>query len=60
MATKKREPRAWLIENGVRTPLEEVMPPRDPSAKLSAAGRWLRQHPNGLEGEIVDMRAVMK
>lgn len=55
MAKKKREPRAWLIENGVRTPL----PPHH-YEKLSALGEWMRKHPNGIGGEILDMRAAMK
>jgi hypothetical protein len=50
---KKRAPRAWLIENGVR---KELVVPKP--TKLSALGKWVREHPNWVE--IVDMRAVMK
>ena len=28
--------------------------------KLSKAGEWLRTHPKGLGGRILDMRAVMR
>jgi hypothetical protein len=28
--------------------------------KLSKFGKWMRDNPNGLEGEILDMRAVLK
>jgi hypothetical protein len=28
--------------------------------KLSKFGEWMKAHPNGIEGMIVDMRAVMK
>jgi hypothetical protein len=36
------------------------MPPTDGSIKLSKAALWLLKHPNGLEGKILDMRAVMR
>jgi len=28
--------------------------------RLSVAGEWLRKHPKGLGGRILDMRAVMR
>jgi hypothetical protein len=52
---KKRGPKAYLIENGVRMELPEYQG----SGKLSAYGLWLKEHPNGV-GKILDMRAVMK
>jgi hypothetical protein len=36
------------------------MPPTDGSIKLSKAALWCLKHPNGLKGEILDIRAVMK
>ncbi len=51
---KKREPKAYLIENGVRMPLVVPKP-----KKLSALGKWMREHPGGVI-EILDMRAAMK
>ncbi|MDR0833200.1 MAG: hypothetical protein LBN93_03300 [Candidatus Symbiothrix sp.] len=52
---KKRAPKAYLIENGVRMEL----PKHQFSGKLSAYGLWIKEHPNGV-GKILDMRAVMK
>ncbi|MCL1947742.1 MAG: hypothetical protein FWF51_11450 [Chitinivibrionia bacterium] len=28
--------------------------------RLSKFGEWMKAHPNGLEGKILDMRAVMR
>ncbi|MCL2282131.1 MAG: hypothetical protein FWC26_02315 [Fibromonadales bacterium] len=28
--------------------------------RLSKAGKWLKAHPNGLGGRILDMKAVMR
>jgi hypothetical protein len=53
---KKREPKAYLIENGVRMEL----PKHQFSGKLSAYGLWIKEHPEGMVTEILDMRAVMK
>ena len=53
---KKREPKAYLIENGVRMELPE----HQSSGRLSAYGLWRREHPEGLVVKILDMRAVMK
>jgi len=36
------------------------MPPTDGSIKLSKAALWCLKHPYGLEGKILDIRAVMK
>jgi hypothetical protein len=54
---KKREPIAYLIENGVRTRF--VAPPIDEKDRRpSPLALWLEAHPNF--GEILDMRAVLK
>jgi hypothetical protein len=53
---KKRKLKAYLIENGVRTELTEY----HGSGKLSAYGLWIKEHPEGMIKEILDMRAVMK
>jgi hypothetical protein len=53
---KKREPKAYLYKDGVRTELPEY----HGSGKLSAYGLWRREHPEGFVKEILDMRAVMK
>jgi hypothetical protein len=53
---KKREPRAWLFEDGVK---KELVVPKP--TKLSAAGVWRREHP--IDPEWIkqwDMRAVLK
>ena len=57
METKKtdRSPKAYYYPNGIKT--EFVYKRR--SDKLSPAGLWLKEHPDGI-GEILDMRAVMK
>jgi len=52
---RKRSPKAYYYPNGVKT----VFTYEKTSNKLSPAGFWLKEHPNGI-GEIVDMRAVMK
>ena len=52
---RKRTPKAYYYPNGVKT--EFVYEKK--SDKLSPAGLWLKEHPNGI-GEILDMRAVMK
>ncbi|GHT01591.1 hypothetical protein FACS189421_14240 [Bacteroidia bacterium] len=52
--SRKRKPKAYLFKDGVR--MELVVPKPE---RLSAYGLWLKEHPNG-EGEILDMRAVMK
>ncbi|MDR0558837.1 MAG: hypothetical protein LBG92_01590 [Prevotellaceae bacterium] len=54
--TRKRKPKAYYYPNGVKT---EFVYERK-SDKLSAYGLWRQEHPNGLEGEILDMRAVLK
>jgi hypothetical protein len=51
---RKRKPRAWLIENGVRTPFTCPKP-----TKLSKVAIWQREHPE-FTGRILDMRAVLK
>ncbi|GHS98255.1 hypothetical protein FACS189421_06510 [Bacteroidia bacterium] len=51
---KKREPKAYLIENGVRTEFKY----EKTTDRLSSLGIWRREHPNF--GKILDMRAVMK
>ncbi|MDR3329171.1 MAG: hypothetical protein LBS63_03555 [Prevotellaceae bacterium] len=56
--TKRMPKGTYLIQNGVWTKLEPLPEITDP-AKLSAAGRWMREHPNGI-GKILDMKAVMK
>ncbi|MDR0558834.1 MAG: hypothetical protein LBG92_01575 [Prevotellaceae bacterium] len=53
--TRKRKPKAYYYHNGVETEL--IVPKPE---KLSAYGLWRLEHPNGLEGEILDMRAVLK
>jgi hypothetical protein len=50
---RRRAPRAWLIQDGVRKELVVPEPTR-----LSALGVWMREHPNF--GKILDMRAAMK
>ena len=52
---RKRSPKAYYYSNGVET----VFTYKRTSDKLSPAGLWLKEHPNGI-GEILDMRAVMK
>jgi hypothetical protein len=51
---KKREPKAYLIENGVKT----VFKYEKTTDRLSSNGIWRQEHPNF--GEILDMRAVLK
>jgi hypothetical protein len=36
------------------------MPTTDGSIKLSKAALWTLKHPGGMEGAILDIRAVMK
>ena len=54
---QRRAPRAWLIENGVRTKLKYTKT----TDKLSPVGIWMKEHP--FDPELVkdwDMRAVLK
>jgi hypothetical protein len=52
---EKRTPKAYYYPNGVKT----VFKYERKSDKLSPAGIWALEHPDGI-GEILDMRAVMK
>ena len=53
--TKKKEPIAYIFENGVK----KLFKYQKTSDKLSPIGVWLMKHPNGV-GKILDMKAVMK
>ncbi|MDR3339295.1 MAG: hypothetical protein LBT25_04205 [Candidatus Symbiothrix sp.] len=55
---RKREPKAYYYPNGVKTEFK-YEGPKDPN-RLSKAGMWLKEHPEGVITEILDMRAVMK
>jgi len=39
--------------------LRKIVPVAKPK-RLSKAGEWLKAHPNGLGGRILDMKAVMR
>jgi hypothetical protein len=52
---KNKTPKTYYYPNGVKTRL--VVPEPE---KLSPAGIWRREHPNGIITEIIDMRAVLK
>ncbi|MCL1932800.1 MAG: hypothetical protein FWF53_03160 [Candidatus Azobacteroides sp.] len=52
---RKRSPKAYYYPNGIKT----VFTYKKTSDKLSPAGLWLKEHPDGI-GEILDMKAVMK
>jgi len=45
---KKKKERIWR------------MPPTDGSINLSKAALWTLKHPGGMDGAILDIRAVMK
>ena len=53
---RNRIPKAYYYSNGVKT---EFVYERK-SDKLSAYGMWRKEHPDGLRGEILDMRAVLR
>jgi len=52
---RKRTPKAYYYPNGVKT----IFKYEKKSDKLSPAGLWLKEHPDGI-GEILDMKAVLK
>ncbi|MDR0710790.1 MAG: hypothetical protein LBF67_00385 [Prevotellaceae bacterium] len=57
---KRREPRGWYITKGVKIPLDEYL--KD-EPEFTGPGRtdMLREmYPDFFEGEILDMRAVLK
>ncbi|MDR0868287.1 MAG: hypothetical protein LBP75_07420 [Planctomycetota bacterium] len=54
---RRREPKMFLIENGVWT--EFVPPPIPPNAPLSPYGKWMRDH-GPFKCDYMDMRAVLK
>ncbi|GHT14556.1 hypothetical protein AGMMS4956_12600 [Bacteroidia bacterium] len=53
---KRREPRAWICENGEKRPLVYVR--RSP--ELSAAGKWMRDHPTSGGFTKAELRAILK
>ncbi|MDR0566052.1 MAG: hypothetical protein LBG47_03295 [Prevotellaceae bacterium] len=58
---KKREPRGWYIAKGVKIPLDEYLKSLPEQPTRPGRTNMLREkYPDFFEGEILDMRAVLK
>ncbi|MDR0566413.1 MAG: hypothetical protein LBG47_05165 [Prevotellaceae bacterium] len=58
---KRREPRGWYITKGVKIPLDEYLKSLPEQPTRPGRTEMLRKkYPDFFEGEILDMRAVLK